>query len=92
MAQNMQKFERFGRQHWMGILGDMLLDPVVLPNRLTGATYLNLLENTMGDFLDDIHLNQMWFKHDGHEKAFVRNFWTMMGKKGRTCIVACKIA
>lgn len=64
---------RFSLNIWIGILGDNLLGPVVLPNRLTGAGYLNFLQNTLRDLLDDIPLNQrqqMWFQHDGAPAHF----------------------
>lgn len=64
---------RFSLNIWVGILGDRLLGPVVLPNRLTGVAYLNFLQNTLGDLLDDIPLRlrqQMWFQHDGAPAHF----------------------
>lgn len=64
---------RFSLNIWMGIVGDMFLGPVVLPNRLTGAAYLNFLQNSMCDLLDDIPLDQrqqMWFQHDGAPAHF----------------------
>lgn len=59
---------RFSLNIWMGILGGRFLGPVVLPNRLRGADYLNFLQNTMVDLFDDIPVDQrqqMWFQHDG---------------------------
>lgn len=53
---------------WAGILGDHLLGPHVLPHRLNAVGYLNFLQNTLPDYLDDIPLDvrrQMWFMHDG---------------------------
>jgi Transposase. len=64
---------RFSLNIWMGIVGDRFLGPVVLPNRLTGAAYLNFLQNTLYEFLEDIPLNQrqqMWFQHDGAPAHF----------------------
>lgn len=54
----------------MGIVCYRFLDLVNLPNQLTGPDYLNFLQNTMCDLVDNISLDQrhqMWLQHDGIE-------------------------
>lgn len=54
-------------------MGDRFLSLVVLPNQLKNGAYLNFMQNTMYDFLNDILLNQrqqMWFQHDGATAYF----------------------
>ena len=65
---------RFSLNIWMGILGDRLLGPVVLANRLTGPVYLNFLENKLPELLEDVPLNErseIWFMHDGAPAHFL---------------------
>ncbi|EZA49304.1 hypothetical protein X777_12390 [Ooceraea biroi] len=46
----------FSLNVWMGIIGDHLIGPVILPNRLSGAAYLNFLVNILPQYLDDMPL------------------------------------
>lgn len=65
--------QRFSLNIWAGIVGDRLLGPHVLPNRLTGEEYERFLENNMPDFLDDVPLitrRQLHFMHDGAPPHF----------------------
>ncbi|XP_026828181.1 uncharacterized protein LOC113562592 [Ooceraea biroi] len=67
---------RFSLNILMGIIGDHLIGPVILPNRLSGAAYLNFLVNTLPQYLDDMPLAErlsMWYMHDGAPPHFVRN-------------------
>lgn len=80
VAQRCHFQHRFSVNVWAGILGDSLLGPHVLPERLTGATYLQFLEEVLPNFLDDVPLDirrKMWFMHDGappHFSRAVHNF------------------
>lgn len=68
---------RFSVNVWAGIVGDRLLGPHVLPARLTGASYLDFLQNVLPEYLDDVPLQLLWFMHDGappHIFLAVRNF------------------
>lgn len=60
--------QRFSLNIWAGILGDTLVGPHVLPNRLTGEAYHRFLETMMPDVMDDIPLatrRRLHFMHDG---------------------------
>jgi len=64
---------------WAGIVGDRLIGPVRLPERLTGTTYQEFLErltqDILPDVLDDVLLQLrvgMWFMHDGSPPHFSR--------------------
>jgi hypothetical protein len=53
---------------WCGIIGNCILGPVALPDRLNGAGYLNFLQNHLPEVLEEVPLNirqRMWFQHDG---------------------------
>lgn len=61
---------------WAGIIGEHLIGPVVLPARLNGEMYLNFLQETLPDLLDDLPLLfrvGMWFLHDGAPPHFTLN-------------------
>ncbi|GBL73684.1 hypothetical protein AVEN_230680-1 [Araneus ventricosus] len=48
--------ERWSLNVWAGILGDRLLGPYLLPERLSGQSYLVFLNEVLTEFLDDIPL------------------------------------
>ncbi|KAJ4425962.1 hypothetical protein ANN_27588 [Periplaneta americana] len=53
---------------WAGIIGDRLVGPHVLVNRLMGQAYTNFLENTIPHLLEDtplINRQYIHFLHDG---------------------------
>jgi hypothetical protein len=59
---------RFSINLWAGILGERLIGPYVLLQRLTEHSYLNFTVNTLPELLEDVPLGrraQMWFIHDG---------------------------
>lgn len=64
---------------WCGIIGDNLIGPFELPQRLNGQEYLHFLETDLPDLLDEIPLDlraDMWFMQDGappHFPIAVRN-------------------
>lgn len=70
---------QFSINIWAGIVGNEIIGPVVLPNRLNGASYLNFLVHELPDILP-LYLrdnNRLWFQHDGappHFAAEVRRF------------------
>ena len=59
---------RFSINVWAGIIGDHLVGPFVLPDRLTGRTYERFLQDDLPTLLDEVPLQTrrtMWFLHDG---------------------------
>jgi hypothetical protein len=58
---------------WAGIMGDHLIGPFRFPQRLSGPTYLNFLNNDLPLLLEDVPLltrRRMWFQHDGAPAYF----------------------
>ncbi|GFW50799.1 DUF4817 domain-containing protein [Trichonephila clavipes] len=61
--------------------GDHLIGPYILPDRLTGPSYLIFLEQVLPELLDSAHVTaatrtSMWFQQDGapaHFSISVRN-------------------
>ncbi|GFT45409.1 uncharacterized protein TNCV_348881 [Trichonephila clavipes] len=49
-------FDRFLVNVWAGILGDHLIGPYILPDRLTGPRYLIFLEQVLPELLDSAHV------------------------------------
>lgn len=59
---------------WFGIVGDNLIEPFLLPNRLNGASYLAFLGNELSRLLRGCtHSNTKQAMHDGVHAHFVRN-------------------
>jgi len=55
---------------WAGIMGTNILDPVILPNILNGASYLEFLSTNIPDFLEEVPLadrNKIIFQQDDDE-------------------------
>ncbi|KAJ4426740.1 hypothetical protein ANN_26539 [Periplaneta americana] len=66
---------RFSLNMWAGIIGDRLVGPYVLVNRLTGQAYTNFLENTIPHVLEDtplINRQHIHFLQDGAPAHFSR--------------------
>lgn len=64
---------RFSLNVWAGVFGDRIFGPVFLPDRLNGASYLEFLETTFGNLMDDVPLQERrdsWFMHDGAPPHF----------------------
>lgn len=61
---------RFSVNVWAGLIDDRVLGPVFLPNRLNGLHFLEFLNNTLDEFLDDIPLLNMWLQVDGAPPHF----------------------
>jgi len=59
---------RFSVNVWCGVLDNQLIGPGVLPNRLTGSTYADFLQNELPLLLEEAPLAErmgMVFQHDG---------------------------
>ncbi|GFW05831.1 uncharacterized protein TNCV_603031 [Trichonephila clavipes] len=73
--------DRFLVNVWAGILGDHLIGPYILPDRLNGPRYLIFLEQVLPELLDSAHVTaatrtSVWFQQDGapaHFSISVRN-------------------
>lgn len=66
---------RFSVNVWAGLLGEHLIGPYLIPDRLTGNTYLNFLRHVLPELLQNLpgHLRRrMWFQHDGAPAHFSR--------------------
>lgn len=66
---------RYGVNVWAGIVGDHLIGPYILPDRLTGEVYLRFLQGALNDLLEDVPLllrRRMWFMQDGAPAHFTR--------------------
>lgn len=65
---------RFSVNVWAGVLGDSLVGPYILPNRLTSPIYLAFIRDILPELLEDIalqdRLNMTWFQHDGAPAHF----------------------
>jgi hypothetical protein len=71
---------RFSVNVWAGILGDHLIGPYILPDRLNGRNYWIFLNEVLPELLENVPLADirgMWFQHDGapaHFAVAVRQF------------------
>jgi len=45
---------RWKRNVWAGIMGSQILGPIYFPDNINGANYLEFLQNTMPEFLEEI--------------------------------------
>lgn len=64
---------RFSLNVWIGIVGDNLIGPMFLPNRLNGVSYLNFLTQDLPELLEELPLylrNNMWYMQDGAPPHF----------------------
>jgi hypothetical protein len=67
---------RFAVNVWAGIIGNVLIGPWILPQRLNADIYLNFLRNSLPELLEELPLAvraEMWFMHDGAPPHFSRN-------------------
>ncbi|KAJ8954712.1 hypothetical protein NQ318_011405 [Aromia moschata] len=72
---NFRDQRNFSVNVWCGIVGDVLLGPHILPDRLTGNGYLNFLQHVLPNLLEEVPLGilrQMWYFHDGAPPHFAR--------------------
>ena len=81
-ALNTQAVAERGHQHccsinlWIGVLGDKLLGPYILSQRIIGAHYHQFPVNVFSTLLENVPCQQrlqMWFMHDGAPAHFLRN-------------------
>lgn len=71
---------QFSVNVWVGIIGDRLIGPFFLPERLNGRYYRNFLQEELPILLEDVPIglrNRMWYMHDGapaHFSVMVRDY------------------
>ena len=69
-------FQRpFSISVWFGMIDDMLIDPVILDDRMTGQNYLDFLRYGLPEQLEDVPLTTriaMYFQHDGAPSYYTR--------------------
>ena len=61
---------------WLGILGDDLIGPYLLPPNLNGHIFLTFLQETLPEPLEDVSIVlrlQMWFQQDGAPAHFTHD-------------------
>jgi hypothetical protein len=66
---------RFSVNIWCGIIGNLLIGPVVLEDRLTSQRYLRFLQEELPLMLEDVPLltrQEMWLQQDGAPPNFGR--------------------
>jgi hypothetical protein len=56
--------QRFSLNVWVGVPGDCLIGPHILPNKLTGKRYRRFLQNILPGLLEQSQ--NTWFRHDVH--------------------------
>jgi hypothetical protein len=67
--------QRFMVNVWAGIIGNHLIGPFILEQRLNGALYLQFLEENLNILLEEVPLQirtEMWYMHDGAPPHFDR--------------------
>lgn len=67
---------KFSVNVWVGILGNYLIGPYILPNRLNSPIYHAFLRDILPELMEDIPLEvrrNMWFQHDGAPPHFSNN-------------------
>lgn len=68
---------RFGLNIWTGLLGNQIIGPHIFEGTLNSAMYVNFLETSLLDYLENFDLEQrhaMWWQQDGappHNAAVV---------------------
>ena len=79
---NPQNVHRFRYQHrftvnvWVGICGDHLIGPYLMPSPLNGARYVTFLRDVLPELLEEMPLGirrRMWFQHDGAPAHYHRD-------------------
>jgi hypothetical protein len=65
--------QRFAINIWAGIVGECLLGPYVLPDKLNGQNYTDFLRTALPDYLEVMPLafrRQLYFMDDGAPAHF----------------------
>lgn len=57
---------------WTGLLNGRLLGPFFIEGTLTGPKYLSLLQESIIPSINELHLNNVWYQHDGAPAHYTR--------------------
>lgn len=79
--------ERFKVNVWAGILDKNLIGPFILPDNLNAQYYLNFLENTLPELLEDVTINLRtgaMYQHDGAPAHSARIITAFLNQKFNT--------
>lgn len=77
---------RFSINVWAGLIGDILIGPVILPRTLTGERFLSLLANELPELLEDVPLayrRRMYLQMDGCPAHYSRNVRSFLNENYR---------
>ncbi|XP_071578855.1 histone-lysine N-methyltransferase SETMAR-like, partial [Temnothorax nylanderi] len=69
---------------WAGILGDHIIGPHFIDDRIDGDRYRRFLNNELVDLLDEVPLElraNMWFQQDGHPAHTARATRALLNEK-----------
>lgn len=69
---------------WVGIIGEFIVGPLRLPDRLNGDSYLRFLQQNLPELLEDLPLNlrrNTFFMHDGAPPHFARAVREYLGEQ-----------
>jgi hypothetical protein len=64
---------RFSVSVWARIVGDIVVGPCLLPDRLTAQRYRDFLETVLAGLLEDVPLavsQRLWFQHNGAQTHY----------------------
>lgn len=76
--------QRFAVNVWAGIIGEYVIGPYILPNRLNGENYFIFLDTVLPELLEDLPLNirrRLWFQHDGAPAHTTREVTALLNRK-----------
>lgn len=75
---------RFSVNLWAGVLGNRLIGPFRLPERINSETYLQFLRSDLPELLEDVSLMQrttMWYQQDGAPPHYGREIKNYLDSK-----------
>lgn len=82
---------RFGFSVFCGIMGNRLLGPIIFDGTLTAQRYLEILQTTLEDLLDDLPLAQnmqIWYQQDGAPAHNARDVITYLNGRFNNKVIA----
>lgn len=82
---------RFGFNVFCGILGNRLIGPIIFDGTLTAQRYLNILQTSLEDLLDNLPLAQniqIWYQQDGAPAHNTRDVITYLNNRFNNRVIA----